>query len=884
MGVPGLWDLVRPAAVRTSLHALSRDAFLANKNGLRALTIGVDASIWIFHAQTNRNGANAFLRTIFYKIAALLQHPVLPVFVFDGPKKPSMKRGHRVMRSFGVNDGYSRQFKDLLDVCGLEWWNAPGEAEAELALMNRQGKIDAVLSDDVDALLFGATCLLRNNSPTLSGAQASSTQNTSSRSDQRHYEMYRISDIVAEWTRDESALKNADDCQRAMVLVALLGGGDYVPEGVGRMGPKISFGLAKAGHADFLKLYTKERSRFDRKIAQVHDDILNELSTNSSGHIGRRMKKLAEDLTDADLFQTFPLDCYLNPAISPSDDPGLGWPGFGKGEVSSSRGKARNIGRGDLEGMARACERYFEWGTREIVCKKFAGDTVNLFGAEIVSEARSMSRASTETRRRPTCRPGESPERITSYFTQSSITTSQGRKSISTTGTRHLVKIHSTRPSPMCSGLTEYRLEYQPKCYMDRCREAMDGHRADPSTLSPEERVTLGLVGEAAAPADTAIKDEVRIWIADYLVRAAWPHLITKYDEQEAAKTVKKAAPKKKAAVSSAGKGRKKAATKAVDAGAFEDFFASAPATQLTVRQVEQVTAGGTFSRRRRASATASSSHLTPAPSCSPRSMRSSSDLTAAQSSPLSLPPSSPIPVPAELSLPSPPVSPSKRGRSMRSQIASSRSSLSRDTSPCPGSPVATPLPTRRSPRKKRVTAPRAPRSVCNMLGSAADPICVSSDEDEQTPQPMRTSRAANRVPTAAPDSPVKRGTKAGRGRVATTEAGACAANISPPARHTRTDARQPTVTVPVRTLTTSVRRVSPHCTPSIPTTAITHTPTQTRLDLMTVARARKSQPAKKATSVSEPRSPRLPYFVVSEDDDGVEHIDLTQPRPRGSR
>lgn len=38
---------------------------------------------------------------------------------------------------------------------------APGEAEAELAIMNRQGKIDAVLSDDVDALLFGATCLIR---------------------------------------------------------------------------------------------------------------------------------------------------------------------------------------------------------------------------------------------------------------------------------------------------------------------------------------------------------------------------------------------------------------------------------------------------------------------------------------------------------------------------------------------------------------------------------------------------------------------------------------------------------------------------------------------------------------------------------------------------
>ncbi|KLT40444.1 PIN domain-like protein [Cutaneotrichosporon oleaginosum] len=567
MGVPGLWDLLRPAAVRTSLNALSRDAFLSNANGLRALTIGIDASIWIFHARTNHHGANAYLRTLFFKIAALLQHPVLPVFVFDGPKKPAMKRGQRVTRNFGVNDGYSRQFKDLLDVCGLEWWNAPGEAEAELAIMNRQGKIDAVLSDDVDALLFGAKCLLRNNSPTLSGAQAPVTQSSSSRTDMRHYEMYRLSDIVAEWTRVPSALQNEDDCRRAMVLIALLSGGDYVPEGVGRVGPKVSFALAKAGYADFLKLYAKERPQFDRKVAQVHEEMLEELATNRSGHIGRRMRKLAEDLAGVNLIDLFPLECYLNPATSPLDDPEQGWPGFGKGDKSSARGKARSAGRGDLEGMARACERYFEWGTRDIVCKKFAGDSVNLFGAEIVAEARSIARSSTPVApARSTCRPGQSPERITSYFSQSTIATSQRQKGAPASSARHLVKIHSTRPSPMCSGLTEYRLEYQPQCYMDRCRAAMDGSRADPSTLSPEERVSLGMVEEAAAPINTSVKDEVRIWFAGYLIRAAWPHLIEDYEEAEAAKAARKAAPKKTKAV--ARNGRKTATTSTGDANA----------------------------------------------------------------------------------------------------------------------------------------------------------------------------------------------------------------------------------------------------------------------------------------------------------------------------
>lgn len=33
---------------------------------------------------------------------------------------------------------------------------ALGEAEAELAWLNRQGVIDAIISDDVDAIVFGA--------------------------------------------------------------------------------------------------------------------------------------------------------------------------------------------------------------------------------------------------------------------------------------------------------------------------------------------------------------------------------------------------------------------------------------------------------------------------------------------------------------------------------------------------------------------------------------------------------------------------------------------------------------------------------------------------------------------------------------------------------
>lgn len=75
----------------------------------------------------------------------------------------------------------SKSFKELLDAFGIEWrevrihftvileinvhirpfQQAAGEAEAELAYLNRTGVIDAVMTDDVDAFVFGATTVIK---------------------------------------------------------------------------------------------------------------------------------------------------------------------------------------------------------------------------------------------------------------------------------------------------------------------------------------------------------------------------------------------------------------------------------------------------------------------------------------------------------------------------------------------------------------------------------------------------------------------------------------------------------------------------------------------------------------------------------------------------
>ncbi|WWD15780.1 hypothetical protein CI109_100204 [Kwoniella shandongensis] len=807
MGVPGLWDLLRPASSRTSLSVLSREAFHANRNGLRALTIGIDASIWIFHAQVTHYGENPFLRTIFFKITALLQQPVLPVFVFDGPNKPGQKRNQNVAGQFGTGDARSRQFKALLDMCGLEWWNAPGEAEAELAVMNRQGKIDAVLSDDVDALLFGATCLLRNNSPTLSGAQASTNAANSSRGDMRQYEIYRSSAIRDKWASEEGTkLLTEEDCRMAMVLVALLGGGDYTPEGLPSIGPTISSGLAKAGLSDFLRLYNIDRKAFDAGLPEVHQRMIDELRTNASKQVGRKYPDRANKLaavSPTSFFPSFTLDAYLNPATSPLDDATQGWPGFGKGKAHERRGKARNEGRGDIEGMALACEKYFEWGTKEIVVKKFAGESVGLFGAEIMNEAREAIRA-----RSPLTAPSQlvhqnvgtsqaaSTSRITSFFQQSVSSPPPSYKSLQSSQTAagtppsHIIRINSIRDDPTIKGLHEelheYRLTFQHGRYIQRCHSVMRGTRVDPTQLPAEEKERLGIVGRDADDAEplasqsvaptSAPKTEIRMWLAEWLVQEAWPELVRDWEEEKAAKQAAKLAksPKKKKALSgpsiAKGKGKKLFEAKGEDINAFTAFFTQKPrpeisrtTTEETDEEVEKVENRSTPRR------TPAVIDLSLSPSPSPRRSPSMPNLAGKKCRARPCPTSSLSSLPSDgRSSPSSSRagSPTPRARP-RAKAAKRTPSPQRSSSPTKNAsapkravspkPTSSQNPTiaRRFPRStQRVfSKSKSSPSAFATFGAAKDqPIDLcSSDTDDQTPAKAPTRRQISRPITTSP-------------------------------------------------------------------------------------------------------------------------------------
>lgn len=116
MGVPGLWEVLRPAGTSRSLTEVAADGF--THHDARACRIGVDASIWFVHATYGKEGENPELRTIFFRLTRLLKLPFLPLFVFDGPMRPDIKRGKSIdKKPHWMIQGMQR----MLEAFGFEW-------------------------------------------------------------------------------------------------------------------------------------------------------------------------------------------------------------------------------------------------------------------------------------------------------------------------------------------------------------------------------------------------------------------------------------------------------------------------------------------------------------------------------------------------------------------------------------------------------------------------------------------------------------------------------------------------------------------------------------------------------------------------------------------
>jgi holliday junction resolvase YEN1 len=212
---------------------------------------------------------------------------VQAVFVFDGPHKPKIKRNKRSGRGPSVA---TAQAKKLIRLFGFPIHDAPGEAEAECALLQRHGVVDAVLSEDVDTVMFGCTKSLRNWS----------AENGKSSPTPTHVDVYEAK---------EGDAKMLD--REGMILVALMSGGDYSPEGIPGCGIKLACEAARAGYGKSLcRLKASDKTG----LQEWRDMLSHDLETNEHQHFQRKHKalKIPDDWPDLEI-----LRYYTHPVVSP---------------------------------------------------------------------------------------------------------------------------------------------------------------------------------------------------------------------------------------------------------------------------------------------------------------------------------------------------------------------------------------------------------------------------------------------------------------------------------------------------------------------------------------------------------------------------------------
>ncbi|KAI9811564.1 MAG: hypothetical protein M1826_003133 [Phylliscum demangeonii] len=317
MGIKGLYHEIGPGE-RIALSKLAMDTF--EQRG-RPLRVAIDTALWQFqaqsgkgnascpHADTNHHhhtgGKNPALRTIYYRLLRLLALSIQPLLVFDGPDKPPFKRGRRTGPH--VEWPLSTQLKQLLGLLGLPHHDAPGEAEAECARLQQHAVVDAVLSEDVDALMFGCGLTLRDWSAEGRRGPKAPT----------HVSMYRCAEAesavpsAAGGGGDGGATRPALTAA-GMLLVALMSGGDYSPAGVPRCGVKVACEAARAGYGEWLcRLGTGTPSSAGWQ-AWRHD-LAHELRTNEQKFFKTKHPTIVIPplFPDRDL-----LRYYLRPAVS----------------------------------------------------------------------------------------------------------------------------------------------------------------------------------------------------------------------------------------------------------------------------------------------------------------------------------------------------------------------------------------------------------------------------------------------------------------------------------------------------------------------------------------------------------------------------------------
>jgi flap endonuclease-1 len=225
------------------------------------------------------------LSGLLYRTANFIEYGMKPMYVFDGPPPPLKKKtiARRRDAKIKARKRYAAAIKEgkledakryaqataqltasmvqdaqrLLTLMGIPWMQAPSEGEAQIAYMAAKGKVWAAASQDYDALLFGASRLLRNVAIT-------------GRRKLPRKQVYI--EVEPELVELQNVLRELEITREQLVIIGILVGTDFNPDGIKGIGPKRALALVKK-----FKTLPNVIKQFDPSLFPVDPIEINDL-------------------------------------------------------------------------------------------------------------------------------------------------------------------------------------------------------------------------------------------------------------------------------------------------------------------------------------------------------------------------------------------------------------------------------------------------------------------------------------------------------------------------------------------------------------------------------------------------------------------------------
>ena len=209
---------------------------------------------------------------LFNRFTSYLEHNMKFVFIFDGdpPRLKQEERQRRKKRKQKAQKKYEEakqqgnvknmkkyaartafltkemqeESKELIKLLGMDYIDAPSEGEAQAALLTKNGDAYAVISQDADSLLNGATRVIRNLN--ISGRRKLPGKQHYRKTHTKMYELHKIK-------------QRLNLSLNQIIVLAMLVGTDYNYGGVKGIGPKRGLNLLEKHGEDFETLFEKAK-------------------------------------------------------------------------------------------------------------------------------------------------------------------------------------------------------------------------------------------------------------------------------------------------------------------------------------------------------------------------------------------------------------------------------------------------------------------------------------------------------------------------------------------------------------------------------------------------------------------------------------------------